>query len=84
MKTPITNRVTGKSYTTWTFLYHLICMFGQKNSGNQLVMTHFGASEVEKPLRVGLVLVRPRDEEWPQEKWYSSLNPFSIELILFV
>ena len=50
-------------------------------------MTHFlERSEVEKPLRVGLVLGTSwATKEWPpREMVFSLLNPFSIELILFV
>ena len=43
VKPCIANGVTGKKLYHMDFLCHLICMFGQKNSGNQLVMSHFGA-----------------------------------------
>ena len=46
--------------------------------------TSLNRGEVEKPLRVGLVLGTSwATKEWPQEKWYPLLNHCNIELILF-
>ena len=49
---------------------------GQKNCGKRLTIIHsLNRGEVEKPLRVGLVLGTSwATKEWPQEKWYSLIK----------